>query len=216
MDPFRACLAILPLAVYLLVIGFINLSRRPFMTTGGRDLYALGLALAGLFAVGPMELFMPLGAAGLFGGYVWLLLFAFYFLLVTFLVLIARPRIVVYNFTVEELRPIVARLVNELDGEHRWAGNSVMLPKLGVQLQIERFAVMRNVTLKANATDQSFAGWRQLEGRLAEALADTETAANPLGVFFVSTSSLLFAAAAFLLARFPEAALRGLHSWLQW
>ncbi|MEX0867707.1 MAG: hypothetical protein WD030_10140 [Pirellulales bacterium] len=215
MDPFRACLAILPLAVYLLVIGFINLSRRPFMTTGGRDRYALGLALAGLFAVGPMELFMPLGAAGLFGGYVWLLLFAFYFLLVTFLVLIARPRIVVYNITVEELRPIVARLVNELDGEHRWAGNSVMLPKLGIQLQIERFAATRNVALAANATDQSFAGWRQLERRLAAALAETETAANPLGVFFVSTSSLLFAAAAFLLARFPEAALRGLQSWLQ-
>lgn len=215
MEPFRTCVAILPLAVYLLSIGFINNSRRPFMTTGARDFYALGLAVSGLVIVGPLELFMPLGAAGVFRGYVWLLLIPFYFLILSFIMLVSRPRIVIYNITIDELRPILGRLVNELDGEHRWAGNSVALPKLGVQLQIDRFPITRNISLVANATEQSFKGWRLLETRLASELREVESQGNPMGVFFVSVSSLLFATVAFVIARFPDLVVRGLDNWLQ-
>ena len=33
MDPFRVCLALGPVAVYVLLLGALNLSRRPFTVT---------------------------------------------------------------------------------------------------------------------------------------------------------------------------------------
>ena len=64
MDPFRVCLAMGPLGVYLLAIGLMNLSRRPWVTTGFRDGLALTIGMMGLVIVGPLELLMP-GRAGL-------------------------------------------------------------------------------------------------------------------------------------------------------
>ena len=83
MDPLHTVIAIGPLGVYLLLIGLLNLGRRPFVTTGGRDLAALGVGISGLMIAGPMELFMPEAPARHFGGFVWLLLIALYGLGVT-------------------------------------------------------------------------------------------------------------------------------------
>ena len=47
MDPFRLCLALGPVAIYLLLIGAINMFRRPFLVSGTRDTATLGLALSG-------------------------------------------------------------------------------------------------------------------------------------------------------------------------
>ena len=40
MDPLHAAIALFPVAMYLLIIGAINLSPRPFVTTGARDAMA--------------------------------------------------------------------------------------------------------------------------------------------------------------------------------
>ena len=37
MDPFRLCLALGPVAIYLLLLGAVNLSRRPLLVSGVRD-----------------------------------------------------------------------------------------------------------------------------------------------------------------------------------
>ena len=58
--------------------------------------------------VGPIELFRPEAAIAEFGGYVWLFLLVFYWLWVWLAVLVARPRLVVYNISAEELRPVLA------------------------------------------------------------------------------------------------------------
>ena len=107
-DPLHVCIALGPLAVYLFLLGLINLSRRPFLTTGARDAAALGVGISGFVVVGPMELFLPGAAANRFGGYVWLLLLAFYALCLTLWVLLLRPRLVIYNATAEQLRPVLA------------------------------------------------------------------------------------------------------------
>ncbi|MEI7903478.1 MAG: hypothetical protein WCK89_24835, partial [bacterium] len=59
MDPFRLCLAFGPVAIYAVLLGAINLLRRPFAVSGTRDAAALGLAVSGLVIVGPIELFLP-------------------------------------------------------------------------------------------------------------------------------------------------------------
>lgn len=167
MDPFRLCLALGPVAVYLIVLGIINLARRPFVVSGTRDTAALGLALAGMVLAGPFDLFYPNAAAVQFGSYVWLFLAALYLLSLILVLLSQRPRVVIYNIAIDELRPILADVAVRLDGEARWAGDSLSLPNLGVQLHIECSTAMRNASLVSSGAGQSHAGWRKLESELA-------------------------------------------------
>ena len=87
MDPVHLAVAFTPLAIYLLYLGVINLSRRPTVTTGVKNAGAMGLALVGFVAVGPMGLFVPDAAVFAFGPWLWLLLLAFYGLCVTLWIL---------------------------------------------------------------------------------------------------------------------------------
>ena len=96
-EPIFLLLALMPLIAYLLLLGLIRASGRVLITTGGRDIAALGFSVAGFIAVGPGELFFPKAAAGAFGGWVWLALFTFYALIVTLLGLTSRQRLVVYG-----------------------------------------------------------------------------------------------------------------------
>jgi hypothetical protein len=186
-DPLHFTIALGPLAVYLLLLGTLNLSRRPFLTTGPRDISALGLAISGFVVAGPMELFLPEKAAVHFGGFIWVLLLGFYVLCLTLLVLLLRPRIIIYNVTADQLRPILADVVSELDPDARWAGESLILPRLSVQLHVEPFVAMRNVQLVSSGPRQSYVGWRRLENALAQALRETKSTPSPYGfslIFF--------------------------------
>ncbi len=193
MDPFRMALAQGPLAVYLAVLGLINLSRRPIVTTGARDSAALAIALSGLITVGPIELFMPQAAAMQFGVYVWVLLAAFYVLVVTLWILTQRPRLVIYNVSLDELRPILAEAVARIDPDARWAGNAVLLPNQQLEFHIETFAWMRNVTLTAVGEVQSYRGWRNLEAALAAGLRELEVRPNPHGAGMLLLGLLMVA-----------------------
>ncbi|MEX2561248.1 MAG: hypothetical protein WD403_15100, partial [Pirellulales bacterium] len=137
MDSFRLCVALGPLAIYLLLLGAINLSRRPFLVTGGRDLAALGVAVSGMMLVGPIELLLPEDAVNLYRAYVWLLAIVMYSLCLSLAVLVSRPRLTIYNMTVDELRPVLAGAIDVLDPDARWAGSSLSLPRLHVELHLE-------------------------------------------------------------------------------
>src|SRR6187401_2463827 len=152
MDPLHLCIALGPVAIYLLLLGMINLSRRPFVTSGARDAAALGIAIGGFVVAGPMELFLPEAAAVRMGFWVW------------------PTCIVIYNVTFEQLRPSLADIVQQLDKESRWAGDSLVMPNLGVQLTVESQGMMKNVQLAAAGTEQSFLGWRLLEAELSTVL----------------------------------------------
>ena len=191
MDPLHFCIAMGPLAVYLILLGGINLLRRPFLTTGARDAGALGIAVSGFVVAGPMELFLPEAAAIRFGPYVWLILLAFYSLCLTLLVLLLRPRLVVYNLSADQLRPILASVVADLDKDARWAGDSLVLPNLAVQLHVETLVSLRNVQLVSAGARQSYTGWRRLEMGLGKALQDNPQARNPYGFFLLSTGLII-------------------------
>lgn len=195
MDPLHFCIAVGPLAMYLLVLGLINLSSRPLLTTGTRDMVALGIAISGLVVVGPMELFLPEAAAARFGSWVWALLLAFYTLTLILIVLLMKPRLIIYNITLDQLRPVLANLAQELDEQARWAGESLALPNLGVQLFVHACPPLRIVQLVAAGPDQNFAGWRRLEFALAASLADVRSRSNRWGVLLIA-AGLLFAGAA--------------------
>ena len=173
MDPLHTIIAIGPLGIYLLVIGMLQLSRRPFVTTGGRDYAALAVGICGLVVAGPLELFMPDAPARQFGGFVWVLLLALYGLGCTLVILLSRPRIVIYNIRGDDLRPVLAAVVERLDPQARWAGECLILPQLNVQLHVETSGAMRIGELVAVGYRQSFQGWRRLERELAAALNES-------------------------------------------
>jgi hypothetical protein len=169
-DSFRLSLALGPAAIYLLLLGTINMSRRPLLISGGRDAAALALAVSGMMIVGPFELFLPQASVLRYGPYIWVMALTFYALCVSMGILMLRPRLVFYNISADKLRPILAEIVARLDSDARWAGDSLALPNLGVQLSIDSFSIMRNVSLKSAGGNQDLHGWRQLEQELAVAL----------------------------------------------
>jgi hypothetical protein len=193
MDPFRLCLALGPVAMYLLLLGTVNLARRPLLVSGVRDTAALALAVSGLMIIGPMELFFPFHAAVLFGPLVWLLLLLFYAMCSVLVLLSLRPRLVIYNITVDKLRPVLAELVDRLDTEARWAGDSLTLPGLGVQLYVDNFATLRTASLNSAGGHQSHQGWRRLETALGDALTREDVARNPRGLLLLGVGLSLIA-----------------------
>jgi hypothetical protein len=210
MDPFRLCLAFGPVAMYLLLLGAVNLSRRALLVSGGRDAATLALAASGLVVIGPMELFFPFAAAARFGPYVWLLLLALYAMCVVLVLLLLRPRLVIYNISAEKLRPILAELVNRLDPDARWAGDSLMLPTHGVQLYVDTFAMLRSASLVAAGGKQSQQGWRRLENALGDALAREELARNPRGLALLAVGLLMIAGLIIAIAQNPQAVAQSL------
>ena len=99
-----------------------------------------------------------------------------------------RPRLVFYNVTVIQLRPVLGSVVQQLDNQARWAGDSLLLPQLGIQLHLEEFSVMRNVQLVSSGPKQNFTGWRRLELEMRRSLSSTWATRNPRGASLIAIS----------------------------
>lgn len=200
-DPLRLTIALLPIAMYGVLIGILNARRRPFVTTGGCDLATLGAALTGMVLIGPAELFRPEAASPEFGRFYWLFLLVAYWLAVWLAVLLLRPRLSVYNISRAELRPVLAEAAREVDAQARWAGDSLALPTLGVQLHLECFEAMRHVSLASSGSAQDLDGWRRLSAAVYDKLEDLPVRPNPrsAGIFLLA-ALLLTAVISTLLA----------------
>jgi hypothetical protein len=202
--------------MYLLVLGAINLSPRPFLTSGTRDVATLGIAISGFVVAGPLELFLPARAVGFWGPAItWGLMFGTYILGLLLVVLMLRPRLVIYNITAEQLRPVMAEVVGGLDHESRWAGESLTLPNLGVELHIESQPLFKNVQLVSAGPHQNFAGWRRLEAELGAALRSVRGMRNPAGFSLVTVGLTLAVMITFWLWRDPSGVQQALNQMLR-
>lgn len=204
-DPLRLAIALVPLAAYGFVLTWINARRRTFLTSGGCDLLALGIAFSGLIFVGPLDLFRPESATRSFGNFIWLFLLLFYGLWLVLVVLLGRPRLVVYNIRHDEIHPVLAEIASRLDPAARWAGNHLSLPGLNVQLHLDSFELMRNVSLVSSGGRQSIEGWRRLSTELGPALGKIRVRRNPRAVGFLAISIALLTASIWQLLGHPEA-----------
>ncbi len=220
-DRVHQIVALGPLAMYLLLIGWINLSRRPFVTTGSRDTAALGVGISGLVLAGPMELFMPEQAATKWPGMIWLLLVTFYALCLTLVVLLTRPRLVIYNIRLDQLRPVLGTIVGQLDKDARWVGDCLVMPQLSVQLQIEQADYLRSAqlvsagTLPEGQTYESYAGWRRLEVALRNAVRASPGARNRHGYWLAMAGCGLLLLITAYLTRDPRGVAQGFWQMLR-
>jgi hypothetical protein len=159
--------------------------------TGPGDIAWLAWALSGLVIVGPMNLFLPAAAAVRFGPLAWFLLLGFYSLCVLLYLLVARPRLVIFNITLEQLRPLLEQTARRLDSDARLAGDALQLPQLAVQFHLDAVPAMRNVSLVATGDRQSYSGWKRLREELTAALRAVEVPRNPRGFTFLTCGLVL-------------------------
>jgi hypothetical protein len=210
-DPFRLAIALVPLAAYALVLALVNARRRPFLTSGGSDLGALGVAISGLMFVGPLELFRPEAATREFDNYIWLFMLSLYWLGLVLVLLLARPRLVIYNISSEQLRPVLAEAASRLDSEARWAGNHLTLPRLDVHLHLDSLDIMRNVSLVSSGSQQSIDGWRRLARDLRQSLSSVRTKRSPRVIALLAVSLALLAVSVTQMLNRPEATLQAMN-----
>jgi hypothetical protein len=175
--------AVVPLGLYLAVLGWLHLRRRPTVFGGGLDLILLATAVSGLVLAGPLALLQPA-----FGAATWAtgMLLSTFVLIVASAILVTRPRLVIYNITVEQLRPILAELATGLDPSARWAGESVALPVRGLQVLVDGHGLARSVSLVAVGKRTSAEAWAEFGRRLRQAVGALRVRRNLWGVALAS------------------------------
>ncbi len=191
MNAFAICLSLVPLAVYFLLLGIIHASRRPFILSGDADTALLSAAVSGMIFAGPINLFFPLNAAIRFGSYIWLILSILYFLITMLVILYSRPRLIVYNIDKSTLKGILERVASRLDENAQWAGDSLYMPQLGLDLHLECVSGLNNVTLVSNEKYSSRLRWRNLKRLLKSELKQTTVSRNWLSIVLFTLSAIL-------------------------
>lgn len=165
-SPIAFAIAVVPAAMYLIMLGRFRLSRRPLVTTGWRDVAAIGIAIMGLVAIGPMQLFFPTYAAARFSIWVWGMLLALYLLSLLLIVLSCRPRLIVYGLNEDNFFRALQQAAQRVDEQANWQGQILTLPGVGLQLAAEPTGA-RGVQQAASVTSLvNVAPWLQLEREL--------------------------------------------------
>ena len=187
--------ALVPPGLYLVAIAARHLRRRPTVVSGAADVALLAAALAGLVLAGPMEILQPPGVRGVWRTALPLLLVV---LSGALALLASRQRLVVYNVSVEQLRPVVARVAATLDPAARWAGETVALPSRDIQVSLDARGGMRSVSLVAAGTSSSHESWADFTRRVRAAVGSVRTRATPWAAVFAALGGAFLAAAAWL------------------
>ena len=183
--------------LYLLAIGLVNLRRRPVAVSGGWDLALLAAAVAGPAIAGPLDMLQPAGTTWPWRLVIPLLCFVF---LTAVVLLATRPRLVVYNVSLDQLRPVVAEIASRLDPSARWAGETVALPGRGVQMHLDGRGGLRSMSLIAIGAKTSPEGWADVSRRVRHAVRRLRVRPNPWAAVFVAAGVLLVAASVWLAA----------------
>jgi hypothetical protein len=214
--PFSLMIALLPLAAYLTLFGIIRLLGRPMATTGGRDTFAVAIAIAGFIAVGPAELFFPMAAATLFGAAIWPVLAFLYLLLVTLVILSSRPRLVVYGCGPRALLQPLLSAARSIDAEAHCDEDAgqIELPQAGVHLRVDGHRGTDTSEVFAYETNLSPSFWHQLLQSVRAELAKQEVTSPRRGgtSFAIGLAMLLFLSLQLFVAR--DAVVQGFHDWL--
>ncbi len=188
LDRLPLSVALLPLAGYCCLLGGLQLRRRPLVVSGAWDGMLLGLGLSGLVAIGPLAAVQPLLGGSPWSEVVLLLLYA---LVVAVCILFARPRLLVYNATIDQVRPLIAETVAAVDPGARWAGESMALPTLGLQAHIEANGPLRTVSLVVLRNEATADGWSDLSRRVRRAIRRLPVRPSPVGGGLLAVGCLL-------------------------
>jgi hypothetical protein len=200
MSSFQWVIALGPLSLYWLVLGFILQFRRPLVVSGYRDTACLGLALIGLFMVGPAELFFPTPAFNLIGTSVWIFITLLYLFLLLFAVLNTRPRIVVYGLDDQKLAFVVTQALNANGLAYEQLGQHFVIKEWGVEGSVEKAGFGNISHFAATTRDQNVVGWVRIEKAIHQHLLQELISADKGGKWWLWLGSLTLAIILYSLA----------------
>lgn len=167
------------------------------MTTSSRDLFAIAVAVSGLIAVGPAQLFFPNTAAMVFGPKIWLAIFLLYYLVVTLITLMVRPSLVVYGRTAQEVFPALLRACQRIDPSSAGDAASLEVHLKTVQLRLRCDGDSRHDAVRIVSFAPAFGPdfWNRLLGELRGEQIDISPG-RPVGggwAMAIAVGGLLFA-----------------------
>ena len=196
LDSLPFWIALIPLGVYCCIMGGLQLRYRPIIVSAAWDSALLGIALSGLVAIGPLAAIQPLLGGSPWGEVILLLVYA---LVVAVCILFARPRLLIYNATIEQVRPLVAQNAAAVDPAVRWAGESVALPTLGLQAHVEGNGPLRTVSVVVLQSGEAGEAWTDLSRRLRRVSRRLRVQPSPVGMAMLAVGCFILLVA-FLLA----------------
>jgi hypothetical protein len=215
MNPFSLIIALGPIGIYWTLLGLLHLRRRPLVISGMRDLACLGMALIGMFLIGPAELFFPNAAFNLLGVGVWLLILILYATLLLFVVLNSKPRLVVYGFSEADLAKEVAEALGSVDGSAKWLDRHFVSPALQIEAVVEQAGFGRIAQIVTTKREQNLAGWIRLERTLKERFSRIQVEPRSGGAIWMLLGGAVLLSIAYTLTRHSQEVAQGLREMLR-
>lgn len=189
--------ACVPLGLYFVLLGTAHLRRRPVAISGVWDQTLLAAGVAGFVAAGPLAVVQPAIGTTPWSG---ILLVALAALAVAAGVVVARPRLVVYNVTLEQMRPLVVDVVSGLDAAARWAGGTAALPTRKLEIRIDGHGPTRTVSVVAGGERPPAEEWSEFCGRLRRGLGGLPVRMTAWGGGFLAIGVAILLVAGWLAA----------------
>ncbi len=209
-------LALLPLIGYLLLLSSIRISGRALITTASRDIAALGVAISGLVAIGPAELFFPGTAAAVFGPWVWFAIATLYALCLALLAITSTPKLVIYGRTVDQTFEPLVRAAQKLDpsavGDDTKA--QISMPNAGIQLRVEGQPGSDCSQVFSFEPNLSPTFWSRLQGNLRSEFAKETVPRNLRGLGMLSVAFAMIAFLVWYSVGEEDLVVEGFRKWL--
>lgn len=191
-DYLRLAIGLLPLAIYLLVMGLLALKQRPTLLTSGQEALLVGFALSGFALIGPIELFFPTGAYAALGEWVWMLLLLLYGLLVVLFSLQRAPSWTVLQMNSNRLRESLEKVLDQASIEHTWNGNQIEIPQWGVSAIVQESRGFRNTShLIPCGRQRNLIGWYEFEKHFTASDVFTESASRDRSGVWIRSMGLI-------------------------
>lgn len=206
--------AIIPVAIYFLLIGILRMRSRPMVTTGWRDTLTLGIASAGLVAVGPMQLFTPPQAVERWHSWVWLALLCLYVLVLTLILLNGKPRLIAYGLDHIQFRDVLFQSAKMIDDQSYWSADVLSMPLSGMQLALECTGSARVQQATHVGILQNLDHWMKLEREFVRMGGNVKCPRSIAGWPLLIVGSGLLLSSIIPLIRDPAAALAQLQNFL--
>ena len=99
----------------------------------------------------------------------------------------------IYNVTIEQLRPVMAEVVGRLDASARWAGESAVMPARGLQVLMDGRGLARCVSVVAVGTRASPEAWSEFSRQLRRGARGLRVRRNPWGAAFAAAGACCLA-----------------------
>ncbi len=215
MPAVHFAIAVIPVAIYFVLIGALRLRQRPLVTTGWRDTLTLGIAASGMVAVGPMQLFFPAQAAARWQAWVWLALFALYALALMMLLLSCKPRLIAYGMDQVQFASALLDAARQTDAQAEWLGEVLTLPTSMMQLALEPSGTARVHQVVHVGQLRNLNDWLKLERAFVRQGATVKCPRSNAGWPFVLAGILGLTLAIIPLVNDPNQALAQLREFLR-